>query len=379
MRRSWLCALLFLFACGETVDLGSEVPAEPEYATPATILGEAEGGAGLATMMATHQFDARTLVVDATRIYWSATLNPVSFEHLTPVLRSCEKNDCAATLVIYPWSGFRQIAVDSERVYWVKWSGEYSTTLRNDGIVACPIRGCVGSPDVVAPMGEEEFVVDETAVYWLTDDKLWMCRLGDCEKSLSFMARLAKVPPTYETPGRLAIGPRDLYWLEGDAKMGTIMTMPKEGSSSPRPLVMGRPSLRSLTVSEDQLFWIEDGSVGEIRSCRLPDCVGSPTLVASGPPTAIVALTPDGDRAAYWATLPDKPSSTDPFGANPAQVLAAQPGLGRTPTPVQNEWDGLSGLAVDATHVYWTSYGRTVAGPSGDYRDGAVKRIRRPF
>jgi len=327
--------------------------------------------------MATHQFNAAALVIDEARIYWTSTLNPLAGVNAKGVLRSCQKNNCAATLVTYPWSGFRQLVVDATRVYWVKWSGEYSSTTRNGGVVACPISGCIGSPEVVAAMADEEFVVDTPTIYWLTDDKVWKCTMGDCERTLGFLAWLEHRQPASDTLGRLTASSRDLYWLEGDASTGSIMTMPKDGSLPARALVTGRPKPRSLTISADRLYWVEQLSDAEfeIRSCPLMDCTGDPTVVASAQPF-ILTLAADDDRAAYWATMADGPSNA---ATPPTRFMAAPLGGGAVPSLLRVELDGLSQWALDATHLYWASYGALAQSPSGPYQDGAVRRIRRPF
>ena len=380
MRSTLPYAALLVAAVGcndQVVDLGTGVPVDPEYATNVTIQGEADAGEGLPIEMAKHQFSADALAIDATRIYWVSTLNPLAGVNAKRILRSCEKNNCAATLISYPWSGFRQLAVDETRIYWVNWSGDYSPTARNKGVVACPISGCIGSPETVAPMADEHFLVDDPTIYWLTDDKLWKCTMGDCERTLTLLAWPGQRRPSSAAIWSLTASRRDLYWLEGDTNRGSIMMMPKDGTSPARALVTDRLKPRSLATRDNHLYWTEQISESEfeVRSCPLTDCTGSPTLVASSE-RLILTLEADGDRAAYWADMADPPNAT---GVPSVRFMASSLKGGGVPSVLYLELNGLAQWALDATHLYWTSYGQTVNSPSGPYADGAVRRMRRPF
>jgi hypothetical protein len=371
--------MVFLAGCGgKVLDLGNDALATtPRYATPETVRAEADAPRGTPTVIATGQSDVCALAVDATRVYWSTTGYYYEASPEEAFVRSCEKDNCAATVVTYASAQATscRIAVDSARVYWPV--EEHSPEgLR--AIVACPIAGCSHGPEIVAQSGEVvDIAVDETSLYWIgASNQLFKCSLSDCRNSQIPLAPLEHNPSGVFEPGRLGVGSTHIYWVEGDAS-GSIMMIPKDGSLPARALVTDLHFPKSLAMTETTIFWREYFSVGEIRSCALPDCAGGPSLVASRQAYSNLLGVEKG--SAYWFKVVGQSWTSAP-GVPTELFECSEKGCGSSPDLLLTDWKNPSAIAVDRTHVYWTSYGepREPRSCCSDaFHDGTVQRLLR--
>jgi len=372
--------------CGEkTLDLGRNVE-PPEYAPPDP--SDGNGMSDVPTWVATHQYGGDALLLDETRVYWStsgAAPRAAPQEDFATcwtceesfVLRSCVKSDCARTLVTY-WRSptFRvQVGVNRTGIYWTE-------TKLGQGIAAiltCPIAGCIGRPAIViSGVSSWALVVDDSYVYWLsTNSVLFKCDVNGCNQNPTIVGRAFNAGGT--APGVLAASATNLYWIDmttGTSLTGAIMTIPKDGSEPPRVIADGLHRPQSLAVDAENVYFTESYSFGTVKRCPLAGCVGEPTVIASAQryPTL---LGVSGDRA-YWFTFSNGPPtfSQGESGAFAQLVGCPISGCGPNPTVLMGDDTGPRGVGVDATHVYWTRYGKSVPGPNGFYNDGAVMRVR---
>jgi hypothetical protein len=381
-KRAMQCARacgwsLALGACGgHVLDLGSDFE-PPHYATTETAARDGLPGSGGTTVMATHQYSAVAVAVDETRVYWAMRgyAPPTGTEpsDRSAMVRSCVKADCAATVVTYAAvaaDAHVSIAISKTEVYW-------AATLPNTVIQACAIEGCTDIPRVVAAdVWPHSLVVDDAFAYWLSfDATLQRCPIEGCERSPEL---LTLVGPTQ---GALAQDATQLYWSVGqtgpDAR-GTIMTIPKDGSSPSRTVVDGWPTATALAVDTTNIYWVETDALGAVKSCPRTGCVGEPITLASRQPFPHW-LAIDGESA-YWFNLEERLYIGKDI---PGQLVRCPlTGCGTRPVVLASDQIGPFDITVDGTHVYWASFGekkfggRYANGNLGMYFDGAIMRAR---
>jgi hypothetical protein len=378
LRLCAAVAAVLLGSCGGPVlDLGQNTPPDAgqptRYATDGT-----DVGGGIPTIIATSQYGCAALALDETRVYWS-TYGPGASDPAiaaeSGVVRSCEKNNCAATVVTYAKgpSHVRHLVVDKTRVYWIGWPIDVDRS----SIVACSVRGCDGPPTIIAAdVRTDRFAIDDRYVYWLhTDAGLLRCPLQGCPVAPTLIASI-EVPNGTDGPWSLVVDATYVYWItrasNGTSALGSLMAVPKDGSLPPRAVVADVHRPQELSAHRGSLVWTEATTVGNVRSCPLPDCAGGPFLLASRQQYAQSLAI--GSEAAYWLASLDGVSLE--LGGSAGQLVECPiAGCGADPVVLATEQGSPRAVAVDATHVYWTTFGKRGI-PTADF-NGAVKRIRR--
>jgi len=382
-------------ACGgKVLDVG--ISEGPRYATPETIRGAEDAGIGHAIVMAAHQYGALELALDDTRLYWTTGWTPplLSQEPTeTGVVRSCTKTDCAGTVITYA-SHARQkfIAVNESHVYWIAappgcCTGSPAQPSNCNGLcptvdlVACPPQGCeVGGPVVIAPrITPTNLAADDTHVYWTSfDGTLLRCPADGCATRPELVALTEEVA---FGPVPLTLDDERVFWTtrrEGQAS-GAIMTAPKDGSATATVLVDKVHSPMSIAVDRTNVYWTEARSIGAVKACLLTGCNGEPQVIASQQQYPGRLKVRDG--AAYWFVPEDgSPRFLDDYTSDPilgSLLTCPVTGCGSGPTILASNQLGPRAIAVDATHVYWTSFGEEKRAQERRYFDGDVKRMRR--
>ena len=386
--RKWMPAMAVMLAsaCGEPVlDVGHD-PVPGRYATPETIRAEAHAAPGVATVIASRQFSIRSMALDEKRLYWllegvGDTQNSDEALRERGVIRSCEPNNCAATVVTHATDQINTsgIVVGGGKIYWSVQNGSGMST-----IFACSVGASGEQPEFIVQVPSAgEIAVDGTSLFWLGGVfDLVRCSLSDCPNTLVTLAKvgtLSEFDPF--TWGRLVLGPSEIYWIEGppDAKNpGAIMTMPKDGSLPPRVLVTGLHAPLRVAATATDIAWIEYYSLGEIRSCSLLDCPNGPTTIAIRQP--YVNLLAAEGAGVYWFGRRGYRWEDD-LEVAPADLFECpRGGCGDASQAVLTvETKVPRQTAVDRTHVYWISRGDVLDGspPNRGPYEGSIKRIRR--
>jgi hypothetical protein len=166
------------------------------------------------------------LAVDDERLYWFGSRLPQGRDYRQVSLRSCQKRNCASTLVTYAttnsiyYSPYYDFSLNESRIYW---RGE-------SGLQSCSIAGCNGVPraeaatinneelelrQLIAPAvsrsANREFAVatDDTFIYWTNSvlaGSIARCPLTDC------LGNAEVIISPLRAPQYLIIDNRRLYY-----------------------------------------------------------------------------------------------------------------------------------------------------------------------
>jgi hypothetical protein len=380
-------------ACGgKVLDLG--ISEGPRYATPETIRAAEDAGINHPIVMAAHQYGALELALDETRLYWTTGRTPPLLSQEvteTNVVRSCAKTDCAATVITYAAHVRRKsIAINKSHVYWIAappgcCTGSPAQPPTCDGLcptvdlVACLPQGCeVGGPVVIAPrITPTNLVADDTHVYWTSSDATVLrCPADGCVTRPELVALTQEV---VTGAGTLTLDDERVFWTirRANQATGAVMTAPKDGSGTATILVDNLHMPMSIAVDRTNVYWTEAYSIGAIKTCGLTGCAGEPSVIAAQQPYAGYLKVLNG--AAYWFAPEDgSPRFLDGHDPIPGSLLACPvTGCVSAPTVLVSHQLGPGAIAVDATHIYWTSYGEAKRVQDRLYFDGDVKRMRR--
>lgn len=240
------------------------------------------------------------LAVYGQRLYWTST---VTRDRTTIpwFLRSCETQNCAATLVTYDeqeQSSRNDFAVVGDQIYWF--------VLSTAQILTCPVAGCVGPPrelvnDFYYPISP---VFDGSELYFIAPaNRVSIDRIpmqGDTKRQL-----VANVPGTTPPAGKLAIYDAHAYWLTQNetGSQTSLLRTRKDGSSSVVESISSdvrHSDNHEFGTAADatSIYWTNNLLNGSIQRCPLTGCTGaSETILA--PLQSPQALQIDGSELYY--------------------------------------------------------------------------------
>ncbi|HVO26263.1 MAG TPA: hypothetical protein VMW56_21830 [Candidatus Margulisiibacteriota bacterium] len=177
--------------------------------------------------------------------------------------------------------------------------------------------------------------LDSTNVYWTTGGDptggfvLKVPKAGGGVTTLASGDRLSGI----------AVDANSVYWIAGSADAsnpasGAVMRVPV-GGGAVSTLAVGPVSPSHIAVDDTSVYWTEqmEGAV-----MKLPLTGGTPTTLAAGVSPWNIALDA---TSVYWTSLMDGVMKAPKAGGSSSRVSLPAPTV---PT---------SGLAVNATHVYW--------------------------
>jgi sugar lactone lactonase YvrE len=153
------------------------------------------------------------------------------------------------------------------------------------------------------------------------------------------------------TPSGIAVDATNVYFTR--YLSGTVDTCPLAGcTGAPKVLSSGNDEPNDVKVDAQNLYWASEGSgigLGTIKKCALPSCT-SPTTLANG---SIIDWVAVDATHVYWSSTYDGTAFS-----------CAIAGCGGTPTPIASGLTVPWSVAVDATSVYIAVWNGSLNAPA---------------
>jgi hypothetical protein len=318
------------------------------------------------------------VAVDDQRLYWIGTrADPAPAKPNAPPptdggvrsLHSCQKRDCAHTLITYdaapgPLGGFDARAVFSvsgDHIYW------YRPSSRE--LLDCPVAGCNDSPRPLATELEFSAVAfDKDRIFFTSVGAIYSLPLREP----------GPLRPVAAPPGMLhGLVVRDayVYWLamgvtgmDGERQNALVRTR-SDGSSTAFETISNdvrhaSSSDFNFTTDAASIYWAENLLAGSVHRCPLTGCSGTSELVLErirSPQKLLI----DGSELYYT------------YEANPYQYALANCSLSAcAPSlPSIEHLDAPGAVALDDEYLYVASTEQDVSPNSSDV--DIVSKIRR--
>jgi hypothetical protein len=272
----------------------------------------------------------------------------------------CNNGRCIVTLA----SGLNspgRLAVDSTSVYFTD-----SNTL-----MEVPVSG--GAPAILGQT-PGAFAVASGVVYWAD----WAG--GTLNKMPLHGGTVVTLASSQDHPSAVAVDSSSVYWTNSGCadwtNCGTVVTVPISGGT-PTTLASGQYSPSRIVVDATSVYWVNDGAV-EVSTphyttlMKIPIGGGTPISLAS--PGQILPIGGDDiavDTAyVYWSFRLCTTYPTPCTGTGETGPVVKVPLAGGDPITLASE-QRASGMAVDATYVYWVNMGLQ----ANNYADGSVMRV----
>ena len=299
----------------------------------------------------------------------------------------------------------RSVTVDGDRLIWEE---RYATT-GTGAILTCPAKGCVHEPEIIAEgtYSPDNLVVDEAGIFWsdnsfggvrscprtgactspkvvvastrvyglaVAEGALYFTKFVDPSTQTYLDGAIATCSATTESASQPLLvtaqnRPENVV-IDGDAMFwnsigtppsftdGALLTCPKAGCATPVVIADHLALPEAFTTDAGNVYWTGKGGVFRCAKtgCGAEGPVALATL-RSNPHAIKVA----GDRV-YWTESGASPSYMG--GVYSAPIAPSSDACLAAPKVIAEEQQLPTGLAVDASHVYWTTYdGNVLSAP----------------
>jgi hypothetical protein len=267
--------------------------------------------------LATGVPQATAITLDVNNVYFAAEGNN------TPITQ-CPKTGCAGAPIALGTGYAFGIAVVGGHVHW----GDYS----NGKVWRCAIGGCGGNPTAIAlnQTSIRGVTTDGVNIYWSANDDIVGCNPAACTPSTV----RAGTGPIFDMTADQA----KVLYVDRTAKKVYACAAP----TCTTPLLLGTGT-HDVSTYGGRAFWVNGGS-DIVVSCPIGGCADAPTTLGSS--FAPTHPASDGSHVYFRDDLSGKiyrcPSASG-CAAGPEVFASNQQGQ-----PGGN-------LAIDGTHVYWTT------------------------
>lgn len=133
------------------------------------------------------------------------------------------------------------------------------------------------------------------------------------------------------------------------------------GVCQPVVIATGQNGPRDLFVSGSTVYWTDHSSSGDVSSCPVTGCTGSPQVYATGLNLAAgISVSAGSIFFGCFGGNPTDGGSSDP-GAGVFSCSTA--GCGMSPTPMSDSAGAVVGVATDGANVFWNdaNYGQVLS------------------
>lgn len=322
-------------ADGAVVDAPSDAPATG--CTPCTSNGAS------CEVIACHQDTPTAIAVSGSTVYWANS----SVAGSSNAVMSAPVTGGNATSVL-PVGG-------SEIPMLVTFNGDvYASTFTGGTIVKVSTGTPVASaPNVYSIATDPVSGAFGYSTYQTSGSVFYCGTPTGCTSGLQIANNQPNVQGT-------AIDAKNMYW----SSTGGIYTCSSGAPCAPPPLLVASPSATLVAVDDTWVYWVDDNFTAA-TIWRALKADGSNKLGLASAPSSILSFVIDGGYL-YYAAIGQA-------GANGKVVRIKTDGTGST--DLATGLRSAAGVAVDATHVYFTEWGPFLEGGVGT--DGRVMRVPR--
>lgn len=336
-------------ASGTDTATGRDVGAPSDTGTPDS--GSSTDGGADATPHDGAVTDARADATDASPTCTANTTNdPANCGRCGHSCLGglCTASVCQPVAIAQGQDNPYGIAVDATRVYWTTYGGWTVMAANKDGssatVLATDAVGNVSSPVGIA--------VDDTYVYWVNHE----LPTSPPDPPAPSIARCAKtgcalkgtvIASNFQYGDEVEVDTTSAFWTES---FGHNVGRVGKGGATPGSIVTGLdPAPNDLALDDTFVFFGTDSTVARIaKTAPLTTDGGAYQVLFTGSGLNATGLVTD-DTNVYWAVVAD-PGLVE-------YVPKAGPGAGGTPRVIAAQQQSPYDVAVDATNVYWTSFG----------------------
>ena len=341
---SSLLALALALACGaNTVDLDATVM---QSSNEPGVLG------------IVHE-RVEQIAVDDERLYWFGSRLQDTDARNVSFLHSCQKRNCASTLVTYdaqPTDGSGIFSVNGGQIYWYR--------LNSGELLACPIAGCSGAPRKLA--SELTFHVatfDDDRLYFLADGSVVALSLSQPATPQAVASSKENLPEV-----TMAVDDVYAYWLTTANDRQVLVRTRKDGSSAVESISddVRQSNAHAFSIATDStsIYWTNNPLSGSINRCPLSGCTGVSDVII-GPLRSPQKLLIDGSELYY---------EYEPRPYQYALSVCTLPSC-ESSKPLIEQLDAPGVLAMDDENLYVATTEQDVS-PANPGED-TIARIRR--